>query len=158
MTDGQWVITNFTSNGTDLTSDFSSYKFQYFDNYTVNAIKNGVEHPPYFNYHRPDIDGVKAVQPVTQYESKSGLTYLVGKGAGGRIDIFAFPQSIDPWTAPPLQKASVPIPSGSPALYPSPIPWMNSMRAQACHCPRGNRSMARKCQSLTKRCWYTRTT
>ena len=41
MTDGQWVITNFTSNGTDLTSDFSSYKFQYFDNYTVNAIKNG---------------------------------------------------------------------------------------------------------------------
>jgi len=41
MTDGQWVITNFTSNGTDLTSDFSAYKFQYFDNYTVNAIKNG---------------------------------------------------------------------------------------------------------------------
>ena len=41
MTDGQWVITKFTSNGTDLTSDFSSYKFQYFDNYTVNAIKNG---------------------------------------------------------------------------------------------------------------------
>jgi hypothetical protein len=41
MTDGQWVITNFTSDGTDLTSDFTSYKFQYFDNYTVNAIKNG---------------------------------------------------------------------------------------------------------------------
>src|SRR5438477_4151675 len=39
MTDGQWVITNFTSNGTDLTSDFSSYEFQYFDNYTVNTIK-----------------------------------------------------------------------------------------------------------------------
>jgi len=41
MTDGTWVITSFTSNGVDMTSDFSSYRFQYFDNYTVNAIKNG---------------------------------------------------------------------------------------------------------------------
>ena len=41
MTDGQWAITNFTINGTDITSDFTAYKFQYFDNYTVNAIKNG---------------------------------------------------------------------------------------------------------------------
>ncbi|HEV8285617.1 MAG TPA: hypothetical protein VGQ09_14990 [Chitinophagaceae bacterium] len=41
MTDGQWVITNFTVNGSDITSDFSSYKFQYFNDYTVNAIKNG---------------------------------------------------------------------------------------------------------------------
>jgi exonuclease III len=41
MTDGQWVITSFTSNGTDLTSDFTGYKFQYFSDYTVNAIKMG---------------------------------------------------------------------------------------------------------------------
>jgi exonuclease III len=41
MTDGQWVVTSFASNGTDMTSDFVAYKFQYFDNYTVNAIKNG---------------------------------------------------------------------------------------------------------------------
>ena len=41
MTSGQWVVTNFTSNGADITSDFSGYTFQYFDNYTVNAIKNG---------------------------------------------------------------------------------------------------------------------
>jgi exonuclease III len=41
MTDGLWVVTSFTSNGTDITSDFASYKFQYFNNYTVNAIKNG---------------------------------------------------------------------------------------------------------------------
>lgn len=41
MTNGQWVITSFTSNGTDITSDFSGYKFQYYDNYTVDAIKNG---------------------------------------------------------------------------------------------------------------------
>jgi hypothetical protein len=41
MTDGQWVLTSFTSNGIDITADFSAYKFQFFDNYTVNAIKNG---------------------------------------------------------------------------------------------------------------------
>ena len=41
MTEGQWAITSFTSNGTDMTSNFSGYTFQYFENYTVNAIKNG---------------------------------------------------------------------------------------------------------------------
>ena len=41
MTQGQWEITNFTSNGTDMTANFSGYTFQYFENYTVNAIKNG---------------------------------------------------------------------------------------------------------------------
>lgn len=42
MTDGQWVITNFKLNGTDITSDFSDYKFKYYSNKTVDAIKNGV--------------------------------------------------------------------------------------------------------------------
>ena len=41
MTDGQWVITSFISDGSNITSDFSAYRFQYFDNYTVDAIKNG---------------------------------------------------------------------------------------------------------------------
>jgi hypothetical protein len=41
MTDGQWVITSFTSDGIDITSDFTGYKFQYFSDYTVNSIKNG---------------------------------------------------------------------------------------------------------------------
>jgi hypothetical protein len=41
MTDGQWVITSFTDNGEDITTDFSPYKFQYFKNNTVEAIKNG---------------------------------------------------------------------------------------------------------------------
>ena len=41
MTNGQWVVTNFTSNGTDITTDFSGYSFQFFDDYTVNALKNG---------------------------------------------------------------------------------------------------------------------
>ncbi|HMG68370.1 MAG TPA: hypothetical protein VK588_11820 [Chitinophagaceae bacterium] len=41
MTDGQWIITSFTSDTSDITSDFAGYKFQYFSNYTVDAIKNG---------------------------------------------------------------------------------------------------------------------
>jgi len=41
MTDGQWVITSFISDGSNITNDFSPYRFQYFDNYTVDAIKNG---------------------------------------------------------------------------------------------------------------------
>ena len=42
MTDGQWKITKFTQNGTDITANFSGYKFQYYSNKTVDAILNGV--------------------------------------------------------------------------------------------------------------------
>ena len=42
MTDGQWKITKFTQNSTDITSNFSGYKFQYYSNKTVDAILNGV--------------------------------------------------------------------------------------------------------------------
>ncbi len=42
MTDGQWVITSFTHNGSNITSDFSPFKFQYYSNRTVDAINNGV--------------------------------------------------------------------------------------------------------------------
>jgi hypothetical protein len=42
MTDGQWVITSFTSNSSDITSDFTGYKFQFFSDFTVNAIRNGI--------------------------------------------------------------------------------------------------------------------
>ncbi len=42
MTDGQWVITNFVKNGAIITSDFSGYKFLYYKDRTVDAIKNGV--------------------------------------------------------------------------------------------------------------------
>ncbi len=40
MTDGQWVIRSFIKNGTIITSDFDGYKFQFYSNYTVDAIKN----------------------------------------------------------------------------------------------------------------------
>ncbi|TMI64492.1 MAG: hypothetical protein E6H07_00825 [Bacteroidetes bacterium] len=42
MTDGQWSITSFSLNGTNITSDFNGYKFQYYSNKTVDAIKNGI--------------------------------------------------------------------------------------------------------------------
>ena len=41
MTNGEWIVTNFTINGTDITNDFSGYTFQYHRDYTVDAIKNG---------------------------------------------------------------------------------------------------------------------
>ena len=41
MTDGQWTVTSFVQNGTDITTNFSGYKFQYYSNKTVDAIKNG---------------------------------------------------------------------------------------------------------------------
>jgi len=41
MTDGQWKITSFKVNSTDITSSFSTYKFQYYSNKTVDAINNG---------------------------------------------------------------------------------------------------------------------
>lgn len=40
MTDGQWKITTFTNNGN--TVDFSTYKFQYYSNKTVDAFNNGI--------------------------------------------------------------------------------------------------------------------
>lgn len=41
MVNGQWAITNFVQNGTNHTADFNNYKFQYYSNKTVDAIKNG---------------------------------------------------------------------------------------------------------------------
>src|SRR6188474_1939276 len=41
MTDGQWKVTKFTQNNTDITASFSGYKFQYYSNKTVDAILNG---------------------------------------------------------------------------------------------------------------------
>ncbi len=41
MTDGQWAVTSFTQNGTNITADFASYKFKYYSNKTVDAIKSG---------------------------------------------------------------------------------------------------------------------
>lgn len=41
MTDGQWGVTSFTQNSNNITVDFALYKFKYYSNKTVDAIKNG---------------------------------------------------------------------------------------------------------------------
>ena len=41
MTDGQWGVTSFTLNGTNITADFATYRFKYYSNKTVDAINNG---------------------------------------------------------------------------------------------------------------------
>lgn len=42
MINGQWKITNFTVNSSDISSDFNTYRFQYFADKTVNAINNSI--------------------------------------------------------------------------------------------------------------------
>jgi hypothetical protein len=42
VTTGQWRVTSFTKGGTDITTDFSAYKFQFKENNTVDALNNGV--------------------------------------------------------------------------------------------------------------------
>jgi hypothetical protein len=38
VTNGRWVVTQFTSNGTDITTNFSAYEFQFYDSGTVDAF------------------------------------------------------------------------------------------------------------------------
>ena len=42
MTDGQWKVTGFVKGSSNITSSFSSYKFQFKSNLTVDAINNSV--------------------------------------------------------------------------------------------------------------------
>lgn len=41
MVNGQWKVTNFNKGGTDMTSDFASYQFQFKNNFTVDALNSG---------------------------------------------------------------------------------------------------------------------
>lgn len=41
MTDGKWIVTKFTHNGTTITTDFSAYAFKYYSNKTVDALNSG---------------------------------------------------------------------------------------------------------------------
>jgi hypothetical protein len=74
--------------------------------FSVNAVKSGDQHPPYFRYYSQDVGELKAVLPPAHYKNAAGLSFLLGS-AEKRVDIFAFPQPSDPWTAPPLLKTSV---------------------------------------------------
>lgn len=41
MVSGQWVVTKYTIGASTVTPDFAGYKFQFYENRTVDAIKNG---------------------------------------------------------------------------------------------------------------------
>jgi hypothetical protein len=41
MVNGQWKVTSFKRDATDITADFAPYKFQFKENLTVEAINNG---------------------------------------------------------------------------------------------------------------------
>src|ERR1035437_5105150 len=41
MTNGQWIVTNYSENDTDITGSFSGYSFQFRTNGTVSGIKGG---------------------------------------------------------------------------------------------------------------------
>lgn len=75
--------------------------------FSVRALKTGERHPPYFRYYSKDVNDVQAVMPPTHHQNAAGLTFLLGKNEGKRLDIFAFPQTNDPWTAPSLLKTFV---------------------------------------------------
>ena len=40
MTDGQWKVTKFKKDSTDVTTDFASYKFQFKKDNSVDALNN----------------------------------------------------------------------------------------------------------------------
>jgi lipopolysaccharide export LptBFGC system permease protein LptF len=42
MTSGQWKVVNFKNDNNDVTTDFATYKFQFKDNLTVDAINNSI--------------------------------------------------------------------------------------------------------------------
>ena len=41
MVNGQWKVTSFRKAGVDVTADFTSYRFQFKTNFTVDAINSG---------------------------------------------------------------------------------------------------------------------
>jgi len=75
--------------------------------FSISSLKSGEQHPPYFRYYSKDVNNILAVMPPTHHQNAAGLVYLLGKNKGKRLDIFAFQQTIDPWTAPPLLKTFV---------------------------------------------------
>ena len=38
VTNGRWVVQALTENGVDVTSEFSTYEFQFYENGTIQAI------------------------------------------------------------------------------------------------------------------------
>lgn len=75
--------------------------------FSLIEIKAGDAHPPYFRYYSKHVNGIETVLPPTHHQNATGLVYLLGNNGGTRLDIFAFPQTVDHWTAPALLNTSV---------------------------------------------------
>lgn len=74
MVNGQWKVTSFIKGGTDITDDFSSYKFQFKTNNTVDALINGsIENSGTWN---ADANG----QTITSNFTNAGTTLLLLNG------------------------------------------------------------------------------
>jgi hypothetical protein len=73
--------------------------------FSVNGVKSGDQHPPYFRYYVQDLGGVSLAIPPVHYRNAAGLSFLLA-GSDTHIDIFAFRQATDPWTGPTLLKTS----------------------------------------------------
>jgi hypothetical protein len=41
MTSGRWIVSTFTETGSDFSSEFTPWEFQFFENETVQAINGG---------------------------------------------------------------------------------------------------------------------
>jgi hypothetical protein len=87
ITNGQWVVTKFTSGTTDVTSNYGGYRFQFKSDKTVDAIKNGaVEKTGTWDgnaYNKTIISSfTNASSPLmllngTWHVTDSGLSYVV---------------------------------------------------------------------------------
>lgn len=81
----------------------------------VQAIKTGTQHPAYFRYSIADAGGLTKMIPPVHHGDTGGLTFMLSK-EGRRLDIFAFPQTLDPWRAPTLRRTSVTLGDNVPPL------------------------------------------
>ena len=74
--------------------------------FSTNAVALGNEHPPYFRYSNRALVG-RRLLPPRQYGPAGDPSFLLSATGEGRLDIFAFPQSADPWTTPTPLHTSV---------------------------------------------------
>ncbi len=85
--------------------------------FSVRALAKGERHPPYFRYYSKNVNDINSVMPPQHQQNAAGLTFLLGNNKGLRLDIFAFPQVNDPWTAPSLLKRLLTLVRRSRALW-----------------------------------------
>lgn len=84
--------------------------------FSVRALAKGERHPPYFRYYSKNVNDINSVMPPQHQQNAAGLTFLLGNNKGLRLDIFAFPQVNDPWTAPSLLKTFVNFSTEKPSV------------------------------------------